>query len=75
MKPRTRATLDLYERLKRDAKAGGYYLNPDVEFVLDLVEGLAINEARQNPVLQSQTSEGPWLVPRHPLPLARTVLQ
>jgi ferredoxin-thioredoxin reductase catalytic subunit len=36
----------LYERLKREGEAAGYYLNPDVEFVLDLMEGLLINEER-----------------------------
>jgi len=36
----------LYTRLKREAEASGYYLNPDVEFVLDLMEGLLTNEKR-----------------------------
>ncbi len=36
----------LYERLKREGEAAGYYLNPDVEFVLDLMAGLLTNEAR-----------------------------
>jgi len=36
----------LYERLKREGEAAGYYLHPDVEFVLDLMEGLLANEAR-----------------------------
>jgi ferredoxin-thioredoxin reductase catalytic chain len=36
----------LYERLKREGEAAGYYLNPDVDFVLDLMEGLLTNEAR-----------------------------
>lgn len=36
----------LYERLKREGEAAGYYLNPDVEFVLDLMEGLLTNEER-----------------------------
>ena len=36
----------LYERLKREGEAAGYYLNPDVDFVLDLMEGLLINEER-----------------------------
>ena len=36
----------LYERLKREAQAGSYYLNPDVEFVLDLMEGMLINQER-----------------------------
>ncbi len=36
----------LYERLKREAEAGGYLLNPDKEFVLGLMEGLLTNEKR-----------------------------
>ncbi|MBN1249462.1 MAG: ferredoxin:glutaredoxin reductase [Anaerolineae bacterium] len=36
----------LYRRLDREATAGGYNLNPDVEFTKGLVEGLLINEAR-----------------------------
>ncbi len=36
----------LYVRLDREARAGGYNLNPDVEFTKGLVEGLLINEAR-----------------------------
>lgn len=36
----------LYRRLDREAKAGGYNLNPDVAFTKGLVEGLLINEAR-----------------------------
>jgi ferredoxin-thioredoxin reductase catalytic chain len=43
--PRRRAQA-LYERLKREGEAAGYYLNPDVEFVLDLMEGLLTNEER-----------------------------
>ena len=43
---RDQAALDLYERLKSEGEAAGYYLNPDVEFVLDLMEGLLANEAR-----------------------------
>ena len=43
---RTRAALGLDERLRREAEAAGYLLNPDREFVLDLVEGLLTNEAR-----------------------------
>jgi ferredoxin-thioredoxin reductase catalytic subunit/rubredoxin len=35
-----------YEELKRDAGAGGYYLNPDLEFTRELVEGLMINKQR-----------------------------
>ena len=43
---RDRAALDLYETLKREGEAAGYHLNPDVEFVLDLMEGLLINQER-----------------------------
>lgn len=37
---------ELYERLKAEAEASGYLLNPDVEFVLGLMEGMLINEDR-----------------------------
>ncbi len=40
------AARTLYERLKGEAEASGYYLNPDVDFVLDLMEGLLKNEER-----------------------------
>ena len=36
----------LYKRLNREAEAGGYHLNPDVEFTKELVKGLLINEKR-----------------------------
>lgn len=36
----------LYVRLDREARAGGYNLNPDVEFTKGLVEGLLVNELR-----------------------------
>ncbi len=36
----------LYERLKRDASAGGYNLNPDVQFTKELVRGMLVNEKR-----------------------------
>jgi len=43
----TAAEIDrIYERLHREAEAGGYHLNPDVEFTRDLVESLIINERR-----------------------------
>jgi ferredoxin-thioredoxin reductase catalytic chain len=35
-----------YEKLKKDAEAGGYHLNPDEAFTRDLVRGLLVNEAR-----------------------------
>ncbi len=46
MSARTQAVLDLYRRLKREAEEAGYYLNPDEEFTLDLVEGLLVNQGR-----------------------------
>ena len=36
----------LYDRLNREAEAGGYHLNPDVEFTKDLVKGLLTNGRR-----------------------------
>jgi ferredoxin-thioredoxin reductase catalytic subunit/rubredoxin len=36
----------LYSRLDKDAKQGGYNLNPDADFVKGLVKGLLINERR-----------------------------
>ena len=36
----------LYDKLAQEAKAAGYILNPDVEFVLDLMAGLLTNEKR-----------------------------
>jgi len=36
----------LYEKLEREAKAGGYSLNPDREFTGALVEGLSTNLKR-----------------------------
>lgn len=35
-----------YEKLKEDAEAGGYHLNPDVAFVKDLIEGILTNDDR-----------------------------
>ncbi|HDR91113.1 MAG TPA: ferredoxin:glutaredoxin reductase [candidate division Zixibacteria bacterium] len=35
-----------YQRLKREAEEGGYFLNPDVEFTKGLVEGLLTNIER-----------------------------
>jgi len=37
---------DLYARLEREARQGGYNLNPDREFTRGLVRGLLINERR-----------------------------
>ncbi len=36
----------LYERLNKEAEAGGYHLNPDVAFTKELVKGLLINQKR-----------------------------
>lgn len=36
----------LFERLDREAKQGGYLLNPDTDFVMDLMDGLVINRER-----------------------------
>ena len=37
---------DHYDRLKADAGSGGYHLNPDTDFVRDLIRGLLANENR-----------------------------
>jgi ferredoxin-thioredoxin reductase catalytic chain len=36
----------LYARLESDAKQGGYYLNPNVQFTKELIRGLLINDHR-----------------------------
>ena len=36
----------LYARLDKEAKQGGYHLNPDAEFVKGLVRGLIVNDRR-----------------------------
>ncbi len=36
----------LYQRLNREAEAGGYHLNPDVEFTKDLIRGILVNQKR-----------------------------
>jgi ferredoxin-thioredoxin reductase catalytic subunit len=36
----------LYQRLLREGKKSGYYLNPDVDFAKELVGGLIINQTR-----------------------------
>lgn len=46
MMERSPAVLKLFQRLKVEAAAGGYFLNPDDAFTLDLVEGLLVNEGR-----------------------------
>ena len=37
---------NLYQQLDKDARSGGYNLNPDIEFTKSLVEGLLTNEKR-----------------------------
>lgn len=36
----------LYKRLEKDAESSGYYLNPDVGFIKDLVKSLIFNDNR-----------------------------
>jgi len=36
----------LYQKMKSEAEASGYYLNPDAEFAKSLVEGLLVNQER-----------------------------
>ena len=36
----------LYEQLNKDARAGSYNLNPDIDFTKSLVRGLLTNEKR-----------------------------
>jgi len=36
----------LYIRLDKEAKSGGYHLNPNIDFTKELVEGLLVNEKR-----------------------------
>jgi ferredoxin-thioredoxin reductase catalytic subunit/rubredoxin len=35
-----------YEKLKKDAEIGGYYINPDVEFVEGLIDNIKVNKER-----------------------------
>jgi ferredoxin-thioredoxin reductase catalytic subunit len=35
-----------YEKLNKEAEAGGYHLNPEVDFTKELVKGLLVNEKR-----------------------------
>ncbi len=46
MSERSQEVLELYQRLKQEAEASGYYLNPDLDLVLDLMEGLLTNLKR-----------------------------
>jgi ferredoxin-thioredoxin reductase catalytic subunit len=36
----------LFERLKKEAEASGYYLNPDGDFTKELIRGLIFNQKR-----------------------------
>jgi ferredoxin-thioredoxin reductase catalytic subunit len=43
----TREEIDrTHEILKRQAESGGYFLNPDAQFVKELVKGLLSNQKR-----------------------------
>jgi ferredoxin-thioredoxin reductase catalytic chain len=43
----TDETIDhIYEKLNREAIAGGYHLNPDLAFTKSLIKGILTNEAR-----------------------------
>ena len=35
-----------YRQMNKDAEAGGYHLNPDVEFTRELVRGILVNQKR-----------------------------
>jgi ferredoxin-thioredoxin reductase catalytic chain len=37
---------ELYERLRKEGEEAGYYLNPDREFVRELIRGLVTNSGR-----------------------------
>jgi ferredoxin-thioredoxin reductase catalytic chain len=50
---------ELYSRLQREALAAGYYLNPDIEFTMDLMEGLVTNQGRYGyPACPCRLAEG-----------------
>jgi ferredoxin-thioredoxin reductase catalytic subunit len=36
----------LYEKLKKQAEASGYHLNPDEEYTRELIKSLLVNENR-----------------------------
>lgn len=51
--------LALYQRLKDEAEAGGYLLNPDTPFTLELVQGLLTNTERYGyPACPCRLAEG-----------------
>jgi ferredoxin-thioredoxin reductase catalytic subunit len=46
-KPVTQSEIDtLYDKLLKEAESGGYHLNPDIRFTLELVSGLIVNTNR-----------------------------
>lgn len=48
-----------YNKLEKEAQAGGYYLNPDATFTLELAEGLMINTIRYGyPACPCRLAEG-----------------
>ena len=47
----------MHARLAKDAKQGGYYLNPDIDFVKGLINGLIVNERRYG--YQDACARGP----------------
>ncbi|HUU76588.1 MAG TPA: ferredoxin-thioredoxin reductase catalytic domain-containing protein [Methanoregulaceae archaeon] len=40
------AVVEKYRQIKKDAEEGGYFLNPDENFTLNLIGGLMVNEER-----------------------------
>jgi ferredoxin-thioredoxin reductase catalytic chain len=46
LEPSAEEVKELYARLDRDARQGGYNLNPEMEFTKGLVKGLLVNERR-----------------------------
>lgn len=48
-----------YDKLQKDAESGGYHLNPDIEFVKELITGLVVNEKRYGyPVCPCRLASG-----------------
>lgn len=55
----TQENEDLYEKIKADANSSGYFINPDVEFTKELIDGLRINEKRYGyPACPCRLAEG-----------------
>lgn len=46
VEPTAQEVEKLYLRLEKEARQGGYHLNPDADFVRSLVRGLLVNEKR-----------------------------